>query len=379
MNRLWAIAILILLAAPSVFAATTQPTTQIIPPTLEELKDDKRQQLAAQGRPMGVSAAEPLDQIIHFRISGDSLVVDSPMFRRKTINARIPLKGTPDIATVRISYIRNIPGAHLVNFDVYDFSDPALIDRHLQVLSVRWILEVAEDKDFVDRSESVSLTETLDPGAAAPVTLRVMITPYSDQLTSVNVPYTGESLWGLRCAHPAEVERFMRPMFRDFNQEAAAFAVDDKIAWQVLGDTWVAPQKVVDEVHSILNAFNSDDYTAREAAQKQLEDMGEPGALYLLSTSLTDQTPEQQARVEKFLAPYHLLTDAQVTTFRHDVNFLIDCLYSDDADLRKSALDHLSSAIGSPIQFDPGKSVADRIQNVRRLRDKLSATPGSRP
>jgi hypothetical protein len=206
-----------------------------------------------------------------------------------------------------------------------------------------------------------------------------MITPYSDQLTSVNVPYTGDSLWGLRCAHPAEVERFMRPMFRDFNQEAAAFAVEDKIAWQVLSDTWIAPQKVADDVHSILNSFNSDDYTTREAAQKQLEDMGEPAALYLLSTSLPDQTPEQQARVEKFLAPYHLLADAQVTTFRHDVNFLIDCLYSDDADLRKSALDHLCSLIGSPIQFDPGKSAAERMVNVRQLRDKLSTTSATHP
>jgi hypothetical protein len=211
------------------------------------------------------------------------------------------------------------------------------------------------------------------------VTLRVQVMPDVDPGKAVNEAFTAASLYDLRRKYPDEYERFLRPMMRGFKEESVGFGVDSRTAWQVLSDTWKPSTDLPAKVEAIIVRLNADDYSARAAAQKDLEQLGEPAALYLMATPHTDLTPEQAARLAGFIAPYHPLDDAQIARFRKDENFLLDCLFNDDPAVREAALGRLRQMTGQNVPLDPDQSPQERIESIRRLRDQLVPIPATEP
>ena len=73
-----------------------------------------------------------------------------------------------------------------------------------------------------------------------------------------------------------------------------------------------------------------------------MHSLGEPAALFLHAANRRGWTPEQTARIDHFLSEYFTLSDEQAKKLGRDVDFLLDCLASDDPDLRAAALDQLA-------------------------------------
>jgi len=264
-------------------------------------------------------------------------------------------------------------GSYYLFFELFDYSPPDLVHRHFYIVSTPDIVEVKEDFLFVDRTQSVTLHESLTPGTSLPITLRIQIFPESGAgVSSVNLALSAASLSDLRRQYGKEVERYLRPMLRDLQQEPVAMAVEDKLAWQVLADTWSPTPGLAGQVQDVLGRLGADSYATRAKAQQQLEQMGLPAALYLMSIDRSGLSAEQSARVEKFLGSYRTLGEAQIVFFRRDVNFLLDCLYSDDARLRQSALEHLRR-IGHDVRLSDDQSRPQRIAAIARLRQALTA------
>jgi len=175
----------------------------------------------------------------------------------------------------------------------------------------------------------------------------------------------------LRRDHPYEFEKYLRPLFRQFGQDEAIFAVEDKIGWQVMDDDWRPPPDLAARLKSLVAQLNSNEFARRQSAQDSLRRIGEPAALMLRSADRRDWTPEQNSRVNKLLAEFFPLSDDQAEKLGQDVNFLLDCLTSDDPALRAATLVHLDRLLGKKIECNLDQSPADRLTAVGALRRQL--------
>lgn len=170
--------------------------------------------------------------------------------------------------------------------------------------------------------------------------------------------------------HPAETEQHLRPLFGQLQQEAI-FAPDAMVAWQVFDDLWRPDPAVARQVEALLPGLNADDYHARDAAQRGLEQLGREGAAVLIHLDRRRLTPEQNARVDCALSSYARLPAREAARLGTDVGFLLDCLYLDNADLRTAALNRLRSMVGPALQFDVNADPEARSAAVRTLRAQL--------
>jgi len=353
---------------------TTGPSTAPAKKSLEQQRKEAREDCEDQWR--GLPAMDPtsIAQVLQFKLEHDRLLLDSPL-PADALEHMIPLTDMPGNAIFRS--VRSRLGLKFISFESYDFSDPAVLARHLQVLLEPLNLQVVYDVDYGDdRTHSVTLIQKTNPRAADQVTLLVQTTPGAGSEPAANLTITAASFTLLRGEHPAVFEQYVRPAFRALRQDPTVFGVDERVAWQVLSDTWKPSGDIAPKVTAILAQLNADDYSTRAAAEKQLEDLGEPAALYLMSFDRGTLTPEQKARCDKFLAGYRPLPDQQAREFGANVNFLLDCLYSDDAAIRRGALDHLAKVVGHEVKFDADQSPGDRITAIRTLREQLAPAAG---
>lgn len=345
------------------------------PKTLAELKKENEDTFAAQWRGLPALNPAPVAQLVRFNVDHDRLLMDSALPVANGIQYVVDLT---DISAKAIFRITPTHGFKFIYFDSWDFSDPALIDRHLQVLSAPANLQVIYGFEYLDKanvhwSQEAAIQQFIPPQTDQ-IVLRVQVDPESGPGAPFKIEIFSPNFITLRSEHPAEFEKYVRPAFEALRQDPIVLGVDPKIAWQVLGDTARPAAEIAAKVSAILSQFNSEDFSTRAAAEKQLQALGEPAALYLLSTDRSKLAPEQRARCDKFLAAYHPLTDEQARAFRTDVNFLLDCLYSGDPAERAAALDHLSRAVRTNISFDVNAPSVQRIAAIAQLRKQLSPT-----
>jgi hypothetical protein len=315
-----------------------------------------------------------ITQVIHFSESQGLLVTDWPILSRGPVEGRLSLNELPGVA--RIGCIaRQRPNPYIApTFEYWDFTNPDQITRHLQVLSSPGLLSVVQawENDDDTYIKTVSLLENLINPDPDPVTLRVQIMQQGQPQT--NVALSAATLSDLRYRYPFECEEYLRPMFREFHQEAAVFSVEDRIAWQVMASDWIAPPDLAQQVEPLVGQLNSSDFSRREQAQASLHQIGEPAALFLHFADRKDWSAEQSARIRKFLAEFFVLTDGQVTKLTRNVDFLLDCLVNDDPALRAAALKHLDRVLGRQIEYKLDQPLEDRLQAVERLRRQLTQT-----
>ena len=189
----------------------------------------------------------------------------------------------------------------------------------------------------------------------------------------MNLVFSAPTLDILRHEHPDEFEQYLRPMFRQFHQEQSVFWMDNRIDWQVLADDFQPPPGLPARVSTVIAQLNSADFAQRQQAQKTLHSLGEPAALFLHAADRQGWTPEQIARIDHFLAEYFILSDEQAKKMGHDVDFLLDCLASDDPDLRAAALNRLDRVLGRKIEYKLDQPPADRILAIEQLRRQLAS------
>jgi hypothetical protein len=170
--------------------------------------------------------------------------------------------------------------------------------------------------------------------------------------------------------HPAETERYVRPMLRELGQEAV-FAPDQMVAWQVFSDLWKPDSAATRQVQNLLPSLNADDYHQRDATLGQLQQLGRDGAAVLMHLDRSHLTPEQNARIDRALLPYAQLPLKEAARLRSDPGFLLDCLYSDDSALRKTALTRLRQVVRAEIQFDVDADAEPRAAAILALRSQL--------
>jgi hypothetical protein len=261
-----------------------------------------------------------------------------------------------------------------------DFSQPGTMQQRTHVQAVSGRLILARDSESKELSSSAQLVQTtgsqVDPsGVEPPVKLFVRVTNLQTGVNDVDLSVGARSFAELRRKHPREVDRYLRPILRDFAQELTIFGTDQRAQWQVLAADAQPEPDVGRRVAAVMAKFDSDDFTERENAAKELESLGQAGAIAVARMDRSTLSPEQSSAVDTFLAPYQPLAEEEVKRLRASPDYLLDCLYSDDPTVRKLAIERLRAVMGKAPELDESGSPEARAAVIERFRTGLpSAT-----
>lgn len=159
--------------------------------------------------------------------------------------------------------------------------------------------------------------------------------------------------------------------------ELIGAALDPAVAWQVLPAARDLPTPLRAAVRRRVAELDAKAYNAREEGTRALRELGLQALPLLLGLDNATLSPEQQARVAGLLAGHRRLTRAEAEALRSDRAFLLDCMESDHAGIRRVADKRLRELLGRGIDYDPEASPAERRRVTIKLRRDLVPEEGA--
>jgi hypothetical protein len=192
----------------------------------------------------------------------------------------------------------------------------------------------------------------------------------------INVSLRARDLATMQREHPSEVNFYLRPMLRQLKAEKI-LAVDPKLAWQVFGEEKQADEKTTAKMIAILPKLDSSEYAQRQSAAEEIKKLGFDGVIALMHLDKSKLSAEQVSRVEEILAEYQSLEAPKAKELAGRVDFLLDCLSSEDAPIRQTAAKHLGEKMNQRFEFDVAGPEGKRIAQLDVLRRQLLAPPAT--
>jgi hypothetical protein len=288
----------------------------------------------------------------------------------------VKLTDMPGIATLQIgvSVKTRFDPRQFMQFNYCDPSEPGTILVRTQVDCNPEFVHVSQERELpTDLPWSVQFVQADQAGPQA-VTLYLQIPSAAQQSLLSTRKLTAGSLAELTREHPAEINAYLRPIFRLLKSEPTVFRVDEKAAFQVLADLSRDDPATIAAADRAVADLGADSYPDREAAMARLAALGEPAALYLMRARPHDLRPEQAMRLDLFLAPYRPLDDLLVRRMKSQADFLLDCLYCDDPAIQRLALEQLSRVTGRTIPMP-----SDLTGAVEKWRESFGADLTTQP
>jgi hypothetical protein len=185
------------------------------------------------------------------------------------------------------------------------------------------------------------------------------------QLLRLDAP----SLLRLQSEHPEEVREYLKPMLKRWtNQDLLSPGATD--VYIVFGEL-PPPSDAAGKLAALLPALDSELFSERDAASKELAKLGRPGIQAALRLDHGALSFEQNDRIDAFIdrQRHRLIDDPQ--SFRHDESFLMDCLTDEDPAIRAAAKMELEKLLGRPVTVDISADSPKRLAAVDELRNAL--------
>ena len=350
---------------------STAPSTQL--GDGEPLTPDEAE-LAVMPEPLAPAKA------VKFAIENGVITLDSDL-PPNGVFYLVRLKGVPGHGKLQVSGGRFVTGARSVNLTHHSSANGQEITRQVFTTpGVNAIIAYSTPQFFSELTESMQTDPTQAGGTS--VVLRVDTDPLGTGAGSSKIERKADTFVALRSQYPDDVDRYLRPLFRDLKQEAAVFAVDPKVAWQALSDSRPADPDLQMQVESVIAKLNADAFSDRKAAAAALAKLGQPAAMYLMKADRSKWSEEQTAQIDRFLSDFRAAPAADVNKLQSNVNFLLDCMMSSDPALRQAAADRLSVVTGRKISVDLAASGDDIAAKLAPLREQLaggSTRPATAP
>jgi hypothetical protein len=379
--------------------AATQPAAAPAPQV-----DDKRQmraQFSAQAGRLPAVSVKSIAEVLRFSVTADMLSVQV-LLKESPFLVRVNLPNTDIITTLQtLPAIRRPAGAvggaagaggaaggagggvmRSMGFMMSsrDFSQAGSMTVFTTVSSTIGRLELSRD---FESDKVLGSTQLIQDAPAMfgqqvrnlePVRLYISRTNQITQVDEVKMTLSAPTFTALVRAHPAEVEKYLRPVFHDLGQEAAVFAPNPMAVWQVLADDWTPDEKLTQTVREAVAKFDADDFRERQSAGHTLHELGEPAALALMHIDRSKFSPAVNSGVDTFMAPYLPLTPPMAKKMGTDRGFLLDSQYCTDVILRKLAAARLAKVTGEPLGFDPAAEDDKRLPQVEQIRELFPST-----
>ena len=314
-----------------------------------------------------------LDEVFHLHLEGSALSLDPRLDPdREYVQRRAAFEGMGEQAVILCWLISQDLGQVQFELNVDDYSDASSFGR-LHVLARPDNTELGKELEHVELEKTWQTPNGFRRVFFTQVnSVATLLVFANDQGPNgfVNLNIHEKDFSTLRRLHHEETERWLRPILRELHQESA-FAADPAVAWQVLADQWPVDGKFRDDVAQQLKALDADDFRVRQKASNALEKLGRDGAVYLMKMDRHGLSLEQNLRIDEVISRFKPLTEAEARPLRDDPNFLLDCLYGDDAVARKLSLDRLTELLHRKIDFDLDAIDDAKVDDVNALRDKL--------
>jgi hypothetical protein len=348
-------------------------------------QDQIQQQLA--GLPQAAPAS--VKDVVQFSIEQNELAVRTRL-QPTDGNSQIKVSDLPGLCSIEVRGPTGKRGnPRQLSFIRYRFTR---YDKNNEIESVTTVmttplsLQVARDVESTTEIRNISIVQnglaaqSGDPG----ITLRVSIQIFASDQPALNIARSATDFASLRRLYPADVAKYLGPIFQDLHADADVFAVDSKLAWQIMAADAPPQANVATDVQRIIARLDSDDFHERESAAHDLAQLGQPAANILRHLDRTGLSAEQNSRIDAFLSQYHPAGDEEAQRLGNDPEFLIDCLYSTDDFIVQSSLGRLTKIIGSKVDFDPslrGDARRDAIRKLHELveRQTNSTSPSTAP
>ncbi len=263
----------------------------------------------------------------------------------------------------------------MLNFSFWNMSRPGREATHVSALLAQ--ISISRDVEENESVMSITLIQSMQAHNDKPgMSLRVSGSE-SPGHEPVRIAVSAASLEKLLLQYPQETTRYLLPIMEDFRQVANLFAVDSRLAWQVFSDALKPDAETVQRIEKAIARLDAEAYANRDAASTELEKLGQAAASYLGRLDRSKLSAEQRSRIDQFLSSWRPIDSEQARAFRHDVNFLLNCLYNDDPAVREQAIMQLRAVTGKPIPFERDWSAQQRAERVSILRSALA--PATHP
>jgi hypothetical protein len=248
---------------------------------------------------------------------------------------------------------------------------------HTFVASSHGQVQIARDGEVGGQTFSIQLIQDGPSGADPTVgqhAVRLLVTAHDDaipdQRTELRVGATDFD--ALRREHPIAVQAYLRPIIRELGQEQAVFAVDDRVAWQVLGGSYQPTADDTLRVKKLVARLDSPSFQEREAAIEELTALDQRAALVLSRLDRNGLSPEAATSIDTFLASFAHLDQEEAQRLAQSPLFLLDAMNSDDVAIRTLAWRQLATVLQRPVDFNPDANEVERSNAISRLLIELA-------
>lgn len=324
-----------------------------------------------------VIEAKAIAELVQIKLRDADLEISTPLGSTDESVVKIP--GLPGLSKINVTTFAGPGGpdpAVMVRFANMDFTPDDVIYVLTEVSQTPGQLMLSQSfARLDDQTHNITLiqnTRELAEGETR-VSMYVQITAEPP----VDLRLGADSIVDLRRKHPAEVAKYVDPIFRTLRQDGLLSRVDPRLAWQVFSDTFAPDEKLKSEVNALLLKLGAEGFADRESASQSLEQLGQSAALALMHADRSALNEEQLGRLDAFLAKFKVVPDADAARMKSDRDFLLDCLFLDDQALRQRALEQLRKVTNQPIDFDVNASEEQRLTAITRLRDALGKSPAT--
>ncbi len=341
-------------------------------PTLEEMKAKEQAQSITEVAGLPVINAKTIDDVFQVSLVNNVVKLSTPLKATDDSIVRIP--GVSGLSRVKVMMKDDVVA--MFNFENRDYTIPNAVGAFTTISYVAGTVTLAQAWETVDdQTYNVQLLQHVRPlGEGEPrVSLFVQVTGDPE----VKITLSADNVAELRREHPSEMAKYVDPILTALHQGELLAEVDPRLAWQVFADIFQPSGELNSKVNSIVARLNADGFQDREGASADLEKLGQPAALILMRMDRSKLSEEQRGRIDAFVSKFRTVPDEQAKKFRHDRDFMIDCLYSRDPLIQQSALTELRRLTGKEIAFDFSADPMARSRAIATLRESFG-TPATR-
>jgi hypothetical protein len=174
----------------------------------------------------------------------------------------------------------------------------------------------------------------------------------------------------LQAEHPEEVHQYLMPLLVRLGGEQMLRPGGADV-YRVFSELPVSPA-VAAKVRELLPRLDSAVFSQRDAASRELAELGARGAQVVLKLDRAVLTFEQNDRLDAFLDTQRRRgIDGDPAAMRKDAAFLVDCLEDEDAAVRGAAKEALERALGRRVEFDVNADSGKRAAGAEELREGM--------
>ncbi len=188
---------------------------------------------------------------------------------------------------------------------------------------------------------------------------------------------TANDFESLRRENRAQVYQYLGPILRLLKTDGVIGA-EPRIARQVLRHR--RPHSELEPVVKKLVAqLDAESFLERDKALSKLRELGPDAVAVAEKLDHKKLSPQQRTGIEAFVSDVKLASLEELDQLARDPQFLVECLYCEDAVIRILSLERLKALNRGPIAFDAKSDPLGQAGVIEELRAKLVPPPATKP